>query len=74
MISVDLQNCRTDTHNELSLGQINMINSSQLFNYTTVIYLLSAIFYIGLLVFGQKKGYRHLITIVSEVGISAPEL
>lgn len=32
-----------------------MINSSQLFNYTTLLYLLSAIFYIGLLVFRQKK-------------------
>ncbi|MCI5131201.1 MAG: c-type cytochrome biogenesis protein CcsB [Candidatus Electrothrix sp. EH2] len=31
------------------------MNSSQLFNYTTFIYLLSAIFYIGLLVFQQKK-------------------
>ncbi|WPD24482.1 MAG: c-type cytochrome biogenesis protein CcsB [Candidatus Electrothrix scaldis] len=32
-----------------------MMNSSQLFNYTTAAYLLSAIFYIGLLVFRQKK-------------------
>lgn len=32
-----------------------MINSSQLFNYTTLLYLLAAIFYIGLLVFRQKK-------------------
>ncbi|MCW5213697.1 cytochrome c biogenesis protein CcsA, partial [Desulfobulbus sp. TB] len=31
------------------------MNSSQLFNYTTLLYLLSAIFYIGLLVFRQKK-------------------
>lgn len=32
-----------------------MMNSSQLFGYTTIIYLLSAAFYIGLLVFRQKK-------------------
>ncbi|RWX50355.1 hypothetical protein VU00_10911, partial [Candidatus Electrothrix marina] len=32
-----------------------MINSSQLFGYTTIIYLLSAAFYIGLLVFRNKK-------------------
>jgi cytochrome c-type biogenesis protein CcsB len=32
-----------------------MINSSQLFGYTTIAYLLSAVFYIGLLVFQSKK-------------------
>ncbi|MCW5211578.1 cytochrome c biogenesis protein CcsA [Desulfobulbus sp. TB] len=32
-----------------------MMNSSQLFGYTTIIYLLSAAFYIGLLVFRHKK-------------------
>ncbi|CAK8710433.1 c-type cytochrome biogenesis protein CcsB [Candidatus Electrothrix gigas] len=32
-----------------------MMNSSELFGYTTIIYLLSAAFYIGLLVFRHKK-------------------
>ncbi|MGB5686710.1 MAG: cytochrome c biogenesis protein CcsA, partial [Candidatus Electrothrix sp.] len=45
-----------------------MINSSQLFGYTTIIYLLSAAFYIGLLVFRNKKiGLTGLI--LASIGV-----
>ncbi|MCI5166589.1 MAG: c-type cytochrome biogenesis protein CcsB [Candidatus Electrothrix sp. GM3_4] len=44
------------------------MNSSQLFGYTTIIYLLSAAFYIGLLVFRNKKiGFVGLI--LASIGV-----